>query len=158
MQQPTLQSPVQDMGIVKQKPFVLVYKIEDSETNEPLARKRVLLDFSLQASSSPLIDLPNLLDFKDASDYTKLITDDKGILACTFVIKDVSRKYDGKGLTITAKIDGSPLTHQSPVFKVISKRKADPSVSERPAKKLQRIIEKLESIEQRLSKLEERQL
>lgn len=148
-----LQNAAQELDVVKRKPFVLVYRITDSGTGEPLARRRIRLEFTIQASAAPSTNLPNLIKYKNESDYTKQITDDNGDLACTFTIDDISRKFDSQGLVITAQIEGTTNTSKSPLFRVLSKRKKEQNG---PPSKMQRISEKLEALEERIRRLEEK--
>jgi hypothetical protein len=144
------------MHIVKQRPFVLVLRIVDATTKEPLVNRRVAIDFNIQAAMVATGNLPNLLQYKDEDDYTKQITDGKGDLACSFVINDVSRKYDPQGFVLTAKVDGTEETVKSLPFKVISKRKPESpsSTDEKPARKMQRLMDKIEELEKRVLDLE----
>jgi hypothetical protein len=161
----TLQSDVQKMDLVKGRIFVLVYKVVDTETLVAQTRKRINLDFSIRASSFPSKNYPNLLEYKDAGDYTKQITDGDGDLACTLVIKEVSRKYDTQGLVIVAKINGTDITSTTPPFKVTSKRKrvdgGKPAKKGReltgPAKRVHDLTEQVTLLQERIAILESKQ-
>jgi hypothetical protein len=151
---PSLESRIQEMDIVKKKPFVLVFRITDKVTNEPLIHKRIVLEINIQAVSAPGINLPNLLRPDGSDDYRKQLTDEKGFLIRTFVVDDVSRKYDPQGLIIVANISGTEQTCKSGAFKVLSKRKRTDGLEPNPSKRTKQLLDKILALEQRVINLE----
>jgi hypothetical protein len=154
----TIESNLQILDIVKNKPFVVVYRATDMQTQQPYSHRRLSLDFSIRGSNQDA-DIPRLVFYKTGRGYSDQITDKEGKIACTLTIVDISRRHDKNGLRIVAKVSETNETCISQAFKVISKKKKNQGPAEqkdlkRAYQEIEELKSQLESVQKRLKALE----
>lgn len=155
-----IESDVQKLDVIKNKPFVVIYRAVDMQKKQPYSHRRLPLDFYIRGQSQDA-DIPLLVDYKTGRGYSDQITDKDGKIACTLTIKAVSGKHDKNGIRVVARVCETNQTCISQAFKVISKKKKKQGQPEqrdlkRAFEEIEGLKNQLESVQKRLKALEEK--